>query len=347
MRKLLVKISLALIVAVMGVGGYYLYSIYHFTQQIQQPFKQASADSSQNDGSSGAAGEDNVASSYKPPEWEGKERVNILVMGADGRNDESGRSDSMMVLSVDPVKKQGYLMSVLRDTYTEIPGYRSSRINTAFSVGGPELQMETTSKLLGIPIQFYLYTNFDGFMELVDQLGGIDIDVEKDMKYEDGGDHHVYDIDLKKGYQHLDGKSALQYVRFRHDATSDFTRTERQRKFLKAVMNEVQSTSSLFKMPSLLNSIAPYIRTNMSTEDMLKLGTLAFKIPSSRIQGEQIPPNSLVKAETIQGASVLTVDKKKLQAYVQELFEADLSQTSEKNADKADKADNSGSQDGR
>ncbi|MBJ8193171.1 LCP family protein, partial [Bacillus cereus] len=89
--------------------------------------------------------------------------------------------------------------------------------------------------------------------------------------YTSKADKHQFDIDLKKGMQHMDGKTALQYVRFRHDATSDFTRTERQRKFITELGGKIQSTSSLIKLPSILNSISPYIETNLSTTEMLQL----------------------------------------------------------------------------
>src|SRR5690606_33720966 len=149
----------------------------------------------------------------------GKDRVNILLLGGDSRGlskNDVPRSDSNMVISVDPVTKKAHLFSILRDTYVRIPGHGMDRINTALVYGGPQLAMQTTSELLGLPIQYFVFTDFQGFMELVDALGGIELDVEKDMKYHDSVEPE-FDIDLKKGLQHLDGKTALQYVRFRHD----------------------------------------------------------------------------------------------------------------------------------
>jgi polyisoprenyl-teichoic acid--peptidoglycan teichoic acid transferase len=201
---------------VLIVGGYYAYSIYHFTNQISVASGQDSKFKSQTENQANVQPVDVSL----PPEWDGTERVNILLLGGDSRGEDSGRSDSVMVASVDPVTKKATLMSILRDTYVDIPGHGKSRLNAAFSYGGPDLTKQTVSDLLGIPIQYYVYTDFNGFIALVDAVGGIDLDVEKDMHYTSKADNHQFDIDLKKGMLHMDGKTALQYVRFRHDATS-------------------------------------------------------------------------------------------------------------------------------
>jgi len=182
-------------------------------------------------------------------------------MGVDARGVKEGeipRSDTMLVASLDPVKKKISVFSILRDTYVSIPDHGTQRINSAIRYG-PNTAMQTVSDLLGIPIQYYVYTDFQGFIKLVDAVGGVDYEVEKDMVYKTIADGPEYDIDLKKGYQHLDGNKALQYVRFRHDATSDFTRTERQRGFLKAVADKLISTTSIIKLPNILSQVTPYV----------------------------------------------------------------------------------------
>lgn len=259
------------------------------------------------------------------PKWEGKERVNILLLGGDARGlaeGEIARSDSILVASFDPVTKKAHLFSVLRDTYADIEGYGPSRINSAITVGGPSLAMKTVGDLLGLEIQYYVYTDFEGFKALIDKLGGIWFDVEKDMHYTDNADQNRYDIDLKKGYQLLDGDKALQYVRFRHDAMSDYTRTERQRNFLKAVAKEMQSTWNIIQMKEILGSVSPYIETNLSVMDMLKLGQLGVE---SHVGGTaQIPPMELVSEEHIGGASVIGIrDTDALLGYVQEVLMKD------------------------
>ncbi|MBD7968875.1 LCP family protein [Paenibacillus gallinarum] len=266
-----------------------------------------------------------------PPKWEGKEPVNILLMGVDARGLTEGevpRSDTMLVASLNPVSKKISLFSLLRDTYTDIPGYGRDRLNTAIT-HGPNVAMQAAGDLLGIPIQYYLYTDFQGFIELVDAVGGVDFEVEKDMKYTSKADKHEYDIDLKQGMQHLDGEKALMYVRFRHDALSDFSRTERQRELLKAIADKMQTTTSIAKLPSILNEVNPYIDTNLTLNDMWKLASVGYQ---SSMQGsEQVPPMKLLVEERIGGAAVLTVrDKDELKSYVQEVLNPQVTEPDNK-----------------
>ncbi len=288
---------------------------------------------------------ENNAALEQPPEWEGKERVNILFMGGDGRENKSAsepaRSDSMMVLSIDPVTKKAHLFSLLRDTYVSIPGHGKGRANEAIVQGGYKLSMQMISELTGLEIQYYIYTEFEGFKSLVDAIGGIDIDVEKRMKYTDNADGNRYDIDLQKGYQHLNGDQALQYVRFRHDATSDFTRTERQRKFLSAVAVKMQDLGNITKLSSIIRSVSPYVETNLSSEDMFKLGQLGFGLRNAGTA--QLPPSDLLADEKIGGASVLAVrNEAKLRDYVQEVLAEDESQPDPAANSGADNASNAG-----
>jgi LCP family protein required for cell wall assembly len=317
MRKLK-WILLAFGLLILGVGGYYAYSLYNFAAHI----------SDKGGGrvlTNKAVSE--VGKAYVPPKWEGEQRVNILLLGGDSRGidpSELPRSDSIMVASIDPISKKAHLLSILRDTYVKIPDNGEDRINAAISIGGPNLAMKTVSDLLGIPIQYYVYTDFKGFIALVDSIGGVDFEVEKDMKWSDSADDHLYDINLKRGMQHLDGKTALQYVRFRHDAMSDFTRTERQRNFLKAVASKLQDTSSIVKLPRILSAIDPYIETNLSINNMLKLATLGFEAKSDGIVSAQMPPTELLDVKTIRGAEVITTNKNKLQLYVKDLLDGNI-----------------------
>jgi polyisoprenyl-teichoic acid--peptidoglycan teichoic acid transferase len=268
------KWTLAIIGLVLAVIiGIYAYSISHFVTKIQEPI----------DGDM----------PVKVEEWTGTEPVNIVLLGVDNRdNDKNPRSDSILVVSVDPETKKAHVMSVMRDTWYKIPGYGYEKINAAHALGGPDLTIQTLKDLLQIKIHYYVKTDFQGFIKIVDALGGVDIDVEKDLNYADDG---VYDIHLKKGLQHLSGQQALMYVRFRHDAMSDFARTERQRKFLAAVSDEMKSPVALAKLPSILSDIEPYIKTNMTAADMIKLGKLALSVDNSDLQSLQVPPMDALK----------------------------------------------------
>jgi len=317
-RKMILKYAaLGVLLAAAVFVIYYVYSILSFAGEIQKT----------PDGSGLNASEGNESKEDPVPRWEGTERVNILLLGGDSRGlrtNEKPRSDTMMIVSIDPVTKKATLLSVLRDTYGEIPGHGRDRINTAITVGGPELAMQTISNLTGLEVQYYVYTDFQGFIALIDKLGGIEFEVEKRMYYKDTHDDPMYWIDLKPGLQKLDGQTALAYVRFRHDALSDYTRTERQRNFLAALATKMKSTWSLIRLPALLDSIKPYVETNIGLDEMLKLAALGLEVDTSNIASVQVPPMDLLREETIGGASVITVrDGEKLKAYVQEQLAAE------------------------
>jgi LCP family protein required for cell wall assembly len=318
MMKVFKRVLLLAVLLLIVAAGYYTYSFYNFAHNISMKSTEKGTSIFSSDTIQGYK-KDNPA-----PKWEGKQRVNVLLLGGDSRGlkqNELPRSDSVMVASIDPVTKKAQLFSILRDTYVKIPGNGEDRINTAITLGGPNLAMKTVSDLLGIPIQYYVYTDFKGFIALVDAVGGIDLDVEKAMVYQDSEDDHIYDINLKKGMQHLNGNTALQYVRFRHDALSDFTRTERQRKFMQAVAQKLQTTTSLVKLPIILNAMDPYIETNLSVTDMLKLGTLGFEVKTDGIVSSQLPPNELLVERNVRGADVISVNKDKLQLFIKNVFE--------------------------
>lgn len=257
---------------------------------------------------------------FQIPEWEGKDRVNLLLLGLDGRDKDFGNTDTMMVVSIDPEMKQLHLLSVLRDTFVNIENKGDWKINAAYRFGGPQLSMKTISELIGQPIHYYLSIDFEGFIQLIDAIGGIDFEVEKDMRYFDPTDKPEYNIDLKKGLQHLDGNKALQYVRFRYDRLSDYTRTERQREFLKAVADKLKSTTTLINLPNTLNKLAPYLETNMDLSDMLKLAKVCYNINIDSIQTVQIPPMNLLKEDKVRGMDVILVDSEKLKIFVEEIF---------------------------
>lgn len=307
--------ALGLLVVIIGLVSWKVYQTYDQLDEMSKPHEQS------------RFGQFEEKPEYTPPQWTGTERVNVLLMGGDERGLRQGevaRSDTMMVVSFDPVTKKIHLFSVLRDTYVEIPEHRKGRINTAITLGGPDLAMKTIGNLLGMDIQYYVYADFQGFIKLVDALGGIDFYVEKNMHYTDAADGHRFDIDLKKGQQHLDGEKALQYVRFRHDAMSDFTRTERQRNFMKAVADKLKSGWNLIRLPDILTQVTPYIETNMSPEDMLKLASLGYK--SHQAGSAQIPPMELVTEENIGGAVIGIKDEDALKGFVQSTLAKDTTE---------------------
>lgn len=327
-RRIWLYSALAIVILLGSVVAYYVYSFYSFADKIYVD-PAATLSSTVSAPADGAAPAPTPVEVVAPPEWSRDERINILLLGGDSRGVKSNakpRSDTMLLVSIDPVDKSTRLFSLLRDTYVDIPRHGSNRLNAAITMGGPLLSMETVGNLIGLPIHYYVYTDFEGFISLIDELGGIDFEVDKDMKRTDHRDDERYNIDLEKGMQHLDGVTALQYVRYRSDALSDFARSERQRKFLAAIADKLQRTTSLLKLPSLLNGIAPYIETNIPPSDLLKLARLGMKLDTSHLSGIQVPQTGAFKDEKIDAMEVLVPDVEKIKSYVQEQLQPPSSQ---------------------
>lgn len=198
-------------------------------------------------------------------------KKNIVVLGVDERPEEydTGRSDTLFVVMFDQEKKSVSLLSVPRDTRVRIPGHGWDKINHAYAYGGRELSQETVEELLGIRIDNYVMVDFAGFKGLVDAIGGIDINVEKDMYYYDDWDG--FKVDLKKGPQHLDGETAIQYVRYR-DEEGDIGRIKRQQHFIMAVYDKITSADMLLHVPGLAKQLSSMIKTNLPVSDMMDIG---------------------------------------------------------------------------
>ncbi|WP_372634456.1 LCP family protein [Cohnella sp.] len=321
-KKMLLYGGLGVFLIIASIAAYYVYTIVSFAGEIYQP----PADNQPSavvpiDGSAPIP-----VAVIEPPERFANERINILLLGGDSRGVKSTvkpRSDTMIVVSIDPVSKGTHLFSLLRDTYVEIPRHGSNRLNAAITLGGPLLAMETVGNLIEMPVHYYVYTDFEGFISLIDELGGIDFEVDKNMRHTDNRDDPRYNINLEQGVQHLDGLTALQYVRFRSDALSDFARSERQRKFLAAIADKLKSSSTLLKLPQLLNGIAPYIETSIPPGDLFELARLGLKLDTGNLRGIQIPQSGAFRNAVIHGMDVLVPDLDRIKSYVKTTLEGE------------------------
>lgn len=218
-----------------------------------------------------------------------KDKATILIMGVDTREDDVGRSDTMMVAAVDPKKKQASLLSVPRDTRVHIDGYGYEKINAAFMLGGRKLAQSTVEDFLGTPIDHYVMINNRAFKKVIDAIGGIDIDVEMRMEYEDPWDDDGgLVIDLYPGYQHLNGKQAIGYVRYR-DEEGDIGRIARQQKFVKAVMEKVTSPGIITDLPEIASVVYKNIETDMSLRQLLELAGAFKEARGQGLKAEMIP----------------------------------------------------------
>lgn len=198
-------------------------------------------------------------------------KKNIVVLGCDIRKDDVGRSDTLFVAMLDKSKKNAALLSVPRDTRVKIKGHGWDKINAAFAYGGHKLTQETVQDFLGIKLNNYVVVDFQGFQGLVDAVGGVDINVEKRMYYYDA--YANYEIDIRPGKQHLDGKTAMQYVRYR-DEEGDIGRIRRQQKFIMALYREIASKNIIAKMPGVSKQIMSMIKTDLSLKEMVELGNV-------------------------------------------------------------------------
>ncbi len=214
---------------------------------------------------------------------DGDDVKTILLLGCDKRSNDSGRSDTIMVAFLHSKNMTVDLLSIPRDTYVQISGGGKTKINHAYAYGGIPLARATVENYLGIEIDNYAEIDFQGFAAMVDALGGIEMDVEKDMYYPAEG------IDLKEGFQKLDGDQALQYVRFRSDAMADIGRIGRQQKFMKTLADQLLSLSSVWKLPKLVSAISSNMETDITTQEMLALANLYKKAASNSITTEMLP----------------------------------------------------------
>lgn len=202
------------------------------------------------------------------------ERINVLILGVDDGDSEAAktepkRTDAMLLLSFDPKANKVALLSIPRDTKILITGHRDpQKINAAYTFGGVVGAKQAVANLLHVPIHYYALANWQGFIEFVDMIGGVDLYVDRDMHYEDPYADLV--IDIKHGFQHMDGKTAGKYVRFRSDELGDIGRVQRQQKFMKAATEQMFSIQNMAKVGTIFKSMEKYITTDMDTLTMLK-----------------------------------------------------------------------------
>lgn len=249
-----------------------------------------------------------------------EQRLNVLLLGVDARDGETNtRTDTIILASVDPKSKQMSLLSIPRDTRVNIPGHGWDKINSASVYGGLDTTMEVVSDLLGIPVKYYVRADFSGFKNIVDELGGVTLDVEQNMYHYDPDDGGAYTIDLKKGVQRLDGDKALQYVRYRDYAMGDIDRTAHQQKFLVALAKEMLQPSTILKLPSLVPEVNKYVKTNLSLSNMMTLAQAGKKLEDGSIVAQTLPGRPI----NINGGSYWGVDPDEARQMVANLFKGE------------------------
>jgi LCP family protein required for cell wall assembly len=250
--------------------------------------------------------------------------VNILIMGIDqvpGAKEGTdgifaGRSDTMLLLRVDPTDNSVNLLSIPRDTQVEIPGIGVTKINQANASGGPLLARETLRKTLNVDIDRYVRVSTGAFRELVDALGGVRVYVPQRMKYTDKTQKLT--IDLEPGWQDLNGDQAEQFARFRHDSYGDIGRVQRQQTLIKALREKLTNPLMLPRLPVLVGTLQKYIDTNLTVEEMLALLTFGIKLDQGNFKQVLLPGR--FSAPNEYRASYWIVDPKGRDRVMQEYF---------------------------
>ena len=278
-----------------------------------------------------------IPESNLPPPWDGASRITILIIGLDARdvNEKAPRSDTMILLTIDPLTKTAGMLSIPRDMLVNIPGSGYSRINTAYSSGegsklpggGPELARKTVEQFIGVPVNYYAQVDFNTFVKFIDRIGGIDIYNDEELRLDPvGGGKDKVKLTCC-GMRHLNGVASLAYVRYRKGGEGDVSRAVRQQKLIFALRDKVLDPGNL---PSLIgqandfyNEFSSGIRTNMSLETAVQLTVLAKDIPVTSIK-QGVIDYSMVTLDNVtlggQDASIMKPMPDKIRILRDEIF---------------------------
>lgn len=251
---------------------------------------------------------------------------NILLIGVDKRSGENtGRTDSIMIATVDPENNSVKLTSVLRDTYVEIPEHGYNKINAAFAIGGVELLSRTLKYNFNITLDNYITIDFFNFQNVIDSIGGIEIDVKdtevneinKYIKEVNGTNSTLL---TTSGLQVLNGQQALSYSRIRYVGNSDFERVERQKRVMSACLDKVKNMGAL-EYPKLLSSVYSSIDSDMTLANIITLGNTVYQMKNLQLQNLRIPSDdNITLGDMYIGSDKVSVVFPNLQATTEEVL---------------------------
>lgn len=266
--------------------------------------------------------------------WDGNSRVTILLMGLDYRDWESGdipHSDTMMLLTIDPLSRTAGMLSIPRDMWVNIPGYDYSKINNAYRFGeldqvpggGPGLAMKTVEEFLGVPIQYYVQVDFYAFVKMIDEIGGVKIDVPYEITIEAIGSDRK-EVNLEPGRVTLGGDLTLAYARVRKGAGDDFGRAERQQQVIMGIRDRIldfdQLPSLIAKAPALYNELSSGVHTNLTLEQIIQLAWLMPQIEKKNIISRVIGTDCVEFGTSPDGLDILRPIPDKVRLVRDEVF---------------------------
>jgi LCP family protein required for cell wall assembly len=229
-------------------------------------------------------------------------KLNVLLLGY---QDDEETTDTIILAHLDVDRRTATLVSIPRDTWVSVPGEGDEKINAAFSNGGAKMTAEVVSKLLGgIPIDATIALQPEGAAQIVDAMGGLNVDVDENMNYDDNyGRLHIH---LKKGEQYLTGSQVVGYMRFRHDAESDFGRVRRQRHVLKLMLDQLSQPQNWAKLPRLLQFARKDVQSTLNDDQLLALLNIYRDVPGDDIRSFTLPS----KPGWVGEASVVFADQR-------------------------------------
>jgi LCP family protein required for cell wall assembly len=292
-KKRWVKVTAVILLLMLIGGGAYGYSIYKSfhsaAAKMQQPIEREQSEKR----------EEPVAIKEKDP-------FSVLLLGVDEREGDKGRSDTMIVLTVNPKNNTVKMLSIPRDTRTEIVGKgKQDKINHAYAYGGVPMAMDTVENFLDIPIDYYIQLNMEGFSGMVDAVGGIT--VENDLDFTQDGIHFA------TGELTLNGTEALSYTRMRkEDPNGDFGRQKRQRQIIEGIVKEGTNISSLTKFSGIFNVLENNVKTNLTFDQMYAIKQSYKDVGSTSIQQLEIQEQGKMINDIYYGL-VTTEEKQRVQ----------------------------------
>lgn len=251
--------------------------------------------------------------------YESNEKViNIVFFGLDRRNpDQSSRSDSIMVVSIDNVNKKIKVTSLMRDMYVPIPEKGSNRINAAYAFGGPLLSIKTINSDFNLDIKNYVAVDFFGLEKLIDKVGGVEINVSAaEAKVLNNYLSELNKLngdktqDVTAGQQTLNGRQAVAYSRIRYVGNADYERTERQRRVLNELFKKLKAQGTV-KLPGIISQMLPYVETSLTNSEIMGYALDCMKFNANSIAQYRLPVDGYFKSQKIRGMDVLVPDMEK------------------------------------
>lgn len=242
--------------------------------------------------------------------------TNIALFGIDAGEDGVGRSDSIMIATIDSKNKKLKLTSIMRDSYVNIEGRGLDKLNHAYAFGKDALAIKTLNQNFDLNIEDFAAVNFSTLPKIIDKIGGIELDIDsEELQYINGYISNINSVNKTNississtGLQHVNGTQAMAYCRIRYTSGGDYKRTERHREVLSKIFEKITSLSPA-KYPSLLNELLPMVKTSLSVNEILDLGNEVLKIGNLNLEQERFPLDGYCQGKMINGVYYLTFDK--------------------------------------